>query len=254
MQHLPCMKVGHVPSKPPGLLSAVAGSGALRWWTRGSAFHSRNFVSMCYNTSLDTDVKAMNARYKRVLLEETRGEGLPFLNVSAFARPWWPVVTAQEFGWRQWGLVPVFAKRDPAAFLKKSLTYNAISEEAAKKPSFRSAWNAGQRALIPVTHFKEWQHRPVEGRKTPNKVPFEIKLQGGGIFSLAGLYDGDTYTILTRPANTLMAEIHNSKKRMPVIIPQDQEEAWLDPELSLNVAQAMCDAVHEFDLVATEAA
>jgi putative SOS response-associated peptidase YedK len=37
-----------------------------------------------------------------------------------------------------------------------------------------------------------------------------------------------TYTILTTEANELMSKIHNTKKRMPVILHPDQEAAWLN--------------------------
>jgi putative SOS response-associated peptidase YedK len=43
---------------------------------------------------------------------------------------------------------------------------------------------------------------------------------------LSGILRG-TYTILTTEANPLMAEIHNSKKRMPVILDVSAEEEWL---------------------------
>ena len=36
-----------------------------------------------------------------------------------------------------------------------------------------------------------------------------------------------TYTIITRPANELMATIHNTKQRMPYILKPGDEKAWL---------------------------
>ncbi|MEO8734811.1 MAG: SOS response-associated peptidase family protein [Flavobacteriales bacterium] len=208
---------------------------------------------MCYHTELDTDVDALAKRMDRVMLAETRGE-LPFPRTSAFARPWWPVVTAEEqhvIGWKQWGLVPKWAT-DAKEFLKRSPTYNAVSEEAYEKRSFKSAMAAGRRCLIPVTAFYEWQHRPVEGRKTPDKVPYRLTLQGEGIFCLAGIYEGETYSILTRPAQTLMAEIHNTKKRQPVIIPRAFEGDWLNPALEQEDVLRFCRLDEEADLSATE--
>jgi putative SOS response-associated peptidase YedK len=40
----------------------------------------------------------------------------------------------------------------------------------------------------------------------------------------------NTYTILTTEANALMAEIHNIKKRMPVILKREDESQWLQGE------------------------
>jgi putative SOS response-associated peptidase YedK len=36
-----------------------------------------------------------------------------------------------------------------------------------------------------------------------------------------------TFTIVTTRANGVMAKIHNRKKRMPVILPKEQEMEWL---------------------------
>ena len=208
---------------------------------------------MCYHTELDTDVTALAKRMHRDMLAETRGE-LPYPRISAFARPWWPVVSADEpgvIGWKQWGLVPKWAK-DAKEFLKRSPTYNAISEEAYEKRSFKNAMAAGHRCLIPVTAFYEWQHRSVEGRKTPDKVPYRLTLKGEDIFCLAGIYEGDTYSILTRPAQTLMAQIHNSKKRQPVIIPRAFEGDWLNAALEKEDVLRFCDSIEEADLEAEE--
>ena len=56
------------------------------------------------------------------------------------------------------------------------------------------------------------------------------------LFTFAGLYSDwknpltnqiiRTYTIITTEANELMAQIHNSKKRMPVVLAN--ENAWLN--------------------------
>lgn len=208
---------------------------------------------MCYYTALDTDVAALEKRYHRQLLEETRGQ-LPFPRTSAFALPWWPVITTEQpeqFTWKQWGLLPFWVK-DPKEFLKRSPTFNAISEEAHEKRSFRDAMAKGRRCLIPVTSFFEWQHRPVEGRKTPDKVPYRITFHNEPLFSLGGLYEDDTYTVLTRPAQTLMATIHNSRKRQPVIIPRAFEGDWLNPELQHADVLRFCQAVEEPELEAVE--
>jgi putative SOS response-associated peptidase YedK len=45
-----------------------------------------------------------------------------------------------------------------------------------------------------------------------------------------------TCTLITTAPNTLMARIHD---RMPVIVPRDAFDAWLDPETPLDRARAM---------------
>jgi putative SOS response-associated peptidase YedK len=43
----------------------------------------------------------------------------------------------------------------------------------------------------------------------------------------------NTYTILTTEANPLKSEIHNHKKRMPIILNPEDEYKWLNQE-SIN--------------------
>jgi putative SOS response-associated peptidase YedK len=57
------------------------------------------------------------------------------------------------------------------------------------------------------------------------------------LFCFAGIYNQwvnkltgetlNTFAMLTTEANPLMAEIHNSKKRMPVILTPQNESLWL---------------------------
>jgi putative SOS response-associated peptidase YedK len=56
--------------------------------------------------------------------------------------------------------------------------------------------------------------------------------------SLAGLWSEwtdnstgeiiSTFSVITTGANDLMADIHNSKKRMPVVLEKGSETTWLD--------------------------
>lgn len=211
---------------------------------------------MCYHAALDTTEEGLSKRMDRAILEEARSQlALPYHNGNAFARPWWPVVTTEQpdaITAKQWGLVPKWAAADPAGFLRKAPTFNAISEEAFDKRSFKNAMESGRRCLIPVTSFFEWQHRAVPGRKTPNKVPHRIHLRGADIFCLGGIFEQGTFSILTRPAQTLMATIHNTKKRQPVIIPRTFEGDWLSGQLSKEDVLRFCDSVEELDFVAEE--
>jgi putative SOS response-associated peptidase YedK len=131
----------------------------------------------------------------------------------------------------RWGLVPSFAK-DPKA---GPPLFNARSEDAYDKPSFRNAI-AKRRAVIPATGYYEWQ---VVGGV---KVPQFVSLPGDELLLFAGLYewwrnptaaDGAagkwllSATILTRPSAGRLAVIHD---RMPVFLDADLVEGWLDPQ------------------------
>jgi putative SOS response-associated peptidase YedK len=74
------------------------------------------------------------------------------------------------------------------------------------------------------------------------KYPFHIGIKGGEIFSMAGIWDRwvdagtgvevKTFSILTCDANPMMAKIHNTKKRMPLILPKELEQDWLKEDLT----------------------
>ena len=126
-----------------------------------------------------------------------------------------------------WGLIPSWAK-DPSI---GNRLINARAESLAEKPSFRSAFRR-RRCLVLADGFYEWRQEP--GRKT--KTPMYIQLQDGRPFAFAGLWenwnspDGSNIlscTIITTEPNSLMSNIHN---RMPVILPHEKFDAWLDPE------------------------
>ena len=67
-------------------------------------------------------------------------------------------------------------------------------------------------------------------------------MEGEDVFSLAGLWSewanpmtgevSHTFTIITTAANEMMAQIHNTKKRMPLILNRDEEKKWIERELN----------------------
>lgn len=128
-----------------------------------------------------------------------------------------------------WPLIPKWAKGK----VSKYNTANARAETLATTKSYQHAWNHGQRCLVPATGFYEWQ--VVEGKK--NKQPYNIKIKVAPVFAMAGLWETstdpdtnqsvDSFTIITTDANLLMAKIHNTKKRMPVIVSPDDYANWL---------------------------
>ena len=148
----------------------------------------------------------------------------------------------------------IAAEDEAAEWIKRWPSFNAISEEVEGKATYKEAWAKGQRCIIPVTTFTEWMHVPVEGKKTPLKVPYNIRINEP-ITLLGGLWQ-DTllgyriYTVLTTQSNALMTTIHNSKKRQPVIIPADMVQFWFSPTLRLYQIKQLCDPIHERELIA----
>ena len=135
-------------------------------------------------------------------------------------------VEGREAAFMRWGLVPFWAK-DPKIGARM---INARSETVAEKPAFRSALKR-RRCLVLADGYYEWQKTPV------GKRPFRIIMKSGEPFAMAGLWETwkdpqdnvvPSCTIITAAANDFLAPIHN---RMPVILPQEREELWLEPDL-----------------------
>ena len=128
-----------------------------------------------------------------------------------------------------WPLIPKWAK----GRVSKYSTANAKAETLATIKSYQHAWKSAQRCLIPATGFYEWQ--VVAGEK--HKQPYNIRLAEQAVFAMAGLWEQslnpqtqhivESFTIITTQANPMMAKIHNTKERMPVIISPENYTNWL---------------------------
>ena len=125
----------------------------------------------------------------------------------------------------RWGLLPHWAKDEKFGYH----TINARAETVDTKPAFRSAFRR-RRCLIPATGFYEW--RQLNGYKQP----YHIRLQSRDLFAFAGLWERwtnpegkavESCTIIVTEANEAIRPIHD---RMPVILPPDQYQTWLDSE------------------------
>ena len=136
------------------------------------------------------------------------------------------------FALARWGFIPAWVK-DPRTF---SLLINARGESVIDKPSFRNAMRR-RRCLIPADGFYEWSD------STPRR-PYFVRPKAGGPIAFAGLWETwtgpngeevDTATVITTPANRLLAAIHD---RMPVIIAPDAFNFWLDCAAVDEVAAA----------------
>ena len=170
-----------------------------------------------------------------------------------------PMVELKPDGRRQltsaiWPLIPFWAETK----VPKYATANARSESMTERSSYRSAWKRSQRCLIPATGFYEWQS--VAGLN--RKQPWHIRHQSQPVMGFAGLWekgkmtDGTPFkscTIVTTEANALMAKIHNSNYRMPVIVDPDHWDQWLggDHDAALALAVSYPDGQLQADPIST---
>ncbi len=199
---------------------------------------------MCYCNCLTVEAVKLENRYNAKLIDPATYK--PVYSALAFKFPAWPVVTNAEPALMRrfrWGLIPFWAKTREDADRIRTGTINARSETVFEKPSFRTAIQS-RRCLVPSTGFFEW--RTFKSKK----YPYFITLTTADVFSIAGIWDSwtdtssgeiqQTFSILTVTANPLMAKIHNEKKRMPVLLPSENEKRWLDESLTKDEILAMC--------------
>jgi putative SOS response-associated peptidase YedK len=191
---------------------------------------------MCYYKSQKTSgreiAKALMAPF--VLADQFA----PINNINGFTHPMTPVLSVdngRSINLYSWGLIPFWVKDWSTATKLRNQTLNAKSEEVFEKPSFRDSIMK-RRCIIPVTSFYEWKHVGKE------KIPHEIYPKEQPYFYLAGIYSHwndpatrdlySTYSVLTGAANELMTDIHNTKKRQPIMIDEGLINTWIDPGLS----------------------
>ncbi len=141
----------------------------------------------------------------------------------------------------RWGLVPSWSKHARLG----SRMINARVETLLEKPTYKAAFKQ-RRCLVPTNGFYEWQAIPGQRHKQPVRIAY----QDDRPFAFAGLWehwegDGEvleTFTILTTMPNELVDPIHD---RMPVILPADAHERWLDH--SITDPQGIVDLLGPID-------
>lgn len=119
----------------------------------------------------------------------------------------------------RWGYRPHWAGENAREVI------NARGETASGKPYFRTAMGRGQRCLIPVSAWYEWE------KTESGKQPWAIT-NGDQTLFLGGLYarsaEGHGFAVVTRPAVQSLAHIHD---RMPLILSDSgARDEWLAHE------------------------
>lgn len=195
---------------------------------------------MCYYTEIPSSDKIKLKEYKAKLSEKFVNNK-PNVMLSGFDHPKLPVIMNDNpdiITGIDWGLVPTGAKIEDLKKIRKQ-NLNAISDELHLKKSYKN--NIQNRCLVIVSGFYEWKHLH-DKAKTKQRHRISMKDEEvfalGGIFSFWKLPNKDAYyrsfTILTTHANPLMAEIHNTAKRMPVIIEPHNYADYLNPKIPIE--------------------
>ena len=186
---------------------------------------------MCYQIQLNTGVKEIAKRFKTTIKDP---DSIAFAEeINGFAYKASPIITIEnpEFVSTDftWGLIPSWSSDDA---IRKN-TLNARIETLEEKPSFRNVID--NRCLIIATAYYEWRWNDEKGK---SKDKYEIHCSENEIFTFAGIYSKwkspvngenyNTFSILTTEANDTMTYVHNMKKRMPILLNQEDENKWLD--------------------------
>lgn len=198
---------------------------------------------MCFSVNVNLVKEELEKRYGVGFPDEYRYE--PSYYYHAFGLPDIPAICSDNpklMRVLKWGLIPPWIKNNKEAEIIRFKTFNARAETIDVKPSFVNSFRS-KRCLIPVKGFFEWQDTG------HGKIPWYIYSKNNELLTLAGLFsewESDlegtriaTFTIITTDANDLMAEIHNTKKRMPVILDRDDEKKWMDIGLDHSEAKSL---------------
>ena len=187
---------------------------------------------MCGRMTLATDEVELKARFHLDVTGEIVKRYNVYPNHDTYKLP---VITEEEpnkISMFYWGIVPVWWTRDERGLI------NVKYETLRDKKTFHKDL-AERRCLVLADGFYEWK------RAGKGKVPYRIALKTEEPFAFAGIWSTvhdargvvhPTFAILTTEANALVAQIHT---RMPVILREQDEAAWLNPRLSLDEAQVL---------------
>ena len=200
---------------------------------------------MCFYVKISKTATELENRFGKKMIHASTYN--PAKKLSGFSFPKTPVITNKnihEINLLKWGLIPAWSKNMEI----EKYTLNAKIETLHEKPSFKNIMQ--NTCLIIVDGFYEWQWLDEKGK---NKQGYEIHIPNNDLFCLGGLWTNwqnkitnewiESYTIITTSANTLMEKIHNTKKRMPLIIHQKNEENWLSNKPLIQ---------EEYELIATK--
>jgi putative SOS response-associated peptidase YedK len=198
---------------------------------------------MCYDMSFFCNIKLVTDYLPSIQHATLQFEPTYHRVAQAFGE--WPVVINED-GLKvrlfEWGLIADYMNTPEKVKEYRMAMANARSEKVLGDK--RSVWHRlrRQRCLAFTTGFFEHQDAGLK-----KKLPHFIRVKHQEVFAIAGLYNyspiadletGEvpgTFALVTRPANPLLAGIHNSGPnagRMPLILTRELAETWLRDDLS----------------------
>jgi putative SOS response-associated peptidase YedK len=126
---------------------------------------------------------------------------------------------------------------------------NLRAETVTKFPALKATFTSS-RCLVPANCFYEW----TDSRY--GKQPYLFRLLSRRLFSFAGMYsvvkdaegkEWKTFTIMTTTPNAVVSRFHD---RMPVVLPENAEDAYLSPKTSVTLLQSLLKPYDESNMEA----
>ena len=225
---------------------------------------------MCYDikASLEAQLNRARRRGDLVAIAEIEEKLIPYTDLpihhaSGFSHPELLIYTDRSPEFPEvatWGLVPHWVRDEVQQKKFWNNTLNARGETIFEKPAFRDAARH-HRCIIYVDGF--YEHHHFKG----NSYPFLIQKKDHKPIALAGLWSEwtnpdtggqmRTFSIVTTKGNSMMTKIHNNPKlkgpRMPLILPEELEDKWLDPvndDLDMQQIQELIQSYPDNELEA----
>ena len=185
---------------------------------------------MCFHSKQSKSAQEVQKRFKSTVV--SLDDFLQTDAINGFQHWKTPVITDDKRELIQnysWGLIPSWSKDTEI----QKFTLNARIETITEKPSYKN--NVNKRCLVIADGFYEWKWLNKSGSK---KEKFLITKPNNELYAYGGIYSEwthqdtgeiiNSYSLVTTEANELMREIHNIKKRMPIILNKEDESDWLD--------------------------
>jgi putative SOS response-associated peptidase YedK len=221
---------------------------------------------MCYYNGC----KVTRADYIRLMAleKELKNLQLNFPAKSGFDYRDWPIIMPNaekndfEIKMVHWEYIPASIHDEfELQAARKSFTWlnakgeNLLVNEKGRSSMYKEGALNG-RCIVLSTGFYEWRHLPKIGKrgqqlKATERIPYRIGVKSEQeYFFIAGVsrrwtnervdQSADTFAVVTTVANSLMMQVHNTKKRMPVILTEELANEWifgkLDEKRILEIA------------------
>lgn len=195
---------------------------------------------MCFHTAITSKSQQIELRFgaKFYNTKIKASFDQPHYHLNGFEHPSLPIITQEVENIilpATWGIVPPSENpKQLDSYYKKASRFggglNVRSEKLTTHLLYKKTYRT-QRCLILVNAFFEPHHFKSKS------YPYLIRRKDFELFALAGIYTRFensliTCGILTREAMPYLAQIHNQKKRQPVILPRNIEQVWLDNTLN----------------------